>query len=228
MINIDFINKTFICPYCGKEQSYSENNMCSNFVGYKRGIAANLRMAYEFCDINILHILCTNRSCRRIIVVAHDLFNSKQWDLIPENICNHYPDYIPYQIRNDYEEASSIIERSPKAAAALFRRCLQGMIHDFWNIHEKNLNAEITVLKERVSLSQWKALDGLRSIGNIGAHMEKDVNLIIEIEPDEAIKLQKLIELLLNKWYIANHEEEELYAEIAQAAEKKAEQRKDK
>ena len=66
----------------------------------------------------------------------------------------------------------------------------------------------------------------MRKIGNIGAHMEKDVNLIIDIEPDEAKKLLRLIEMLLEKWYITRHEEEELLSEIVGIAEDKEEQRK--
>ena len=138
----------------------------------------------------------------------------------------HYPDYIPEQIRKDYEEANLILERSPKAAATLLRRCLQGMIHDFWGIKEKNLNAEVTQLKGKVNLIQWQAIDGLRKIGNIGAHMEKDVNLIVDIEPDEAKKLLRLIEMLLDKWYITRHEEEDLLNEIVGIVKSKEEQRK--
>ena len=36
-----------------------------------------------------------------------------------------------------------------------------------------------------------------RSIGNIGAHMAKDKNLIIDIDPDEADHLIQLIENLI-------------------------------
>lgn len=179
-------------------------------------------------DVRVFHIKCTNQRCKKISVVVAGVNVKKQWDLIPENVCKHYPDYIPLQIRNDYEEACGIIDKSPKAAATLLRRCLQGMIHDFWDIHEKNLNAEITQLKDKISPTQWRAIDGLRSIGNIGAHMEKDVDLIIDIEPQEAIKLQKLIELLIEKWYIARHDEEALFADIAQTAEEKQEARKSK
>lgn len=32
----------------------------------------------------------------------------------------------------------------------------------------------------------WTALDSMSEMGNIGAHMEADVNLIVEIEPEEA------------------------------------------
>ena len=100
------------------------------------------------------------------------------------------------------------------------------MLHDFWNIHEKNLNAEITTLKNKVPTSQWNAIDGLRKIGNIGAHMEQDVNSIIEVDASEAQKLNRLIELLIEKWYISRHDEEALYAEICAVSEEKQNQRK--
>ena len=99
------------------------------------------------------------------------------------------------------------------------------MIHDFWDIHEKNLNAEITKLQDRIPPSMWKALNGIREIGNIGAHMEQDVNLIVEIDIAEAKKLQKLIELLFDKWYIARHDEEELYNDISDISDKKQTER---
>ena len=56
----------------------------------------------------------------------------KRWRLIPESDAKVFPDYIPQQIREDYVEASKIKELSPKASATLSRRCLQGMIRDFW------------------------------------------------------------------------------------------------
>lgn len=100
------------------------------------------------------------------------------------------------------------------------------MLHDFWNIHEKNLNAEITTLKNKVPTSQWNAIDGLRKIGNIGAHMEQDVDRIVEVDANEAQKLNRLIELLIEKWYIARHDEELLYAEICDISDEKQDQRK--
>ena len=166
-----------------------------------------------------------NKSCKKLSVVAINRTTNRQIDIVPKVVIKEFPDYIPTQIRNDYYEASLIIEDSPKAAATLLRRCLQGMIHDFWGIQEKNLNAELTELKARVSDAQWKAIDGVRRIGNIGAHMESDVNTIIDVEAGEANKLLKLIELLLDKWYIARHDEEQLLSEIANIAETKERKR---
>jgi hypothetical protein len=39
--------------------------------------------------------------------------------------------------------------------------------------------------------------------------MEKDINLIVDVDPQEAILLIGLIEFLLQDWYIARHEREE-------------------
>lgn len=44
--------------------------------------------------------------------------------------------------------------------------------------------------------------------------MKKDINLIVDIDSGEAEKLIKLIEHLLEQWYINRHEQEQLYADI--------------
>ena len=110
----------------------------------------------------------------------------------PQSIAKKYPDYIPSRIREDYEEACAIIFLSPKASATLARRCLQGMIRDFWGISKRNLYDEISELEGKVQPDLWAALDGLRQLGNIGAHMERDTNIIVEIDSGEAEKLIKL------------------------------------
>lgn len=54
--------------------------------------------------------------------------------------------------------------------------------------------------------------------------MEHDVNLIVDIEEDEAEELIRLIELLIQAWYIEDHEARRLYSDIVginQAAQKK-------
>ena len=49
----------------------------------------------------------------------------------------------------------------------------------------------------------------MRSIGNVGAHMEKEINVIVDVEPTEAAALVKLIEYLIEDWYVNKHEREE-------------------
>ena len=89
-----------------------------------------------------------------------------------------FPDYVPAAIRADYLEACLVRDLSPKASATLSRRCLQGMIRDFWGIKKARLIDEIEALKDKTDELTWEAIDSVRSIGNIGAHMQKDIDLI--------------------------------------------------
>jgi len=47
------------------------------------------------------------------------------------------------------------------------------------------------------------AIDDVRKIGNIGAHMEADINVIVDVDPNEAQVLIGLVELLFLEWYVA-------------------------
>jgi hypothetical protein len=67
----------------------------------------------------------------------------------------------------------------------------------------------------------WKAIDGVRQIGNIGAHMEADVNVIVDVDPIEAEKLLWLIEFLVDEWYVRREERTRRLAEIASIANSK-------
>ena len=225
MIEIDFSNATYVCPFCGHAQAFNNSYTCQNNGFYANYNVSRIPDTHEESAFSIYTFQCNNVACRRIAVTAINRISGKQIDLVPQVVMRYYPDYIPEQIRRDYTEANLILEASPKAAATLLRRCLQGMIRDFWGIKKENLCAEINAIQGKVTPSQWKALDGLRKIGNIGAHMEKDVNLIIDIDPDESKKLLRLIEMLLEKWYIARHDEEALCADINEIADEKAQKR---
>jgi len=52
----------------------------------------------------------------------------------------------------------------------------------------------------------------LRVLGTsrrIGAHMEKDIDVIVDVDPEEAQRLIWLIELLVKDWYITRHQRQE-------------------
>ena len=138
-----------------------------------------------------------------------------------------FSEYVPEAIRRDYEEACLIRILSPKASATLSRRCLQGMIRDFHGVKRKrNLKQEIEAIKNKIDPQIWNAIDGLRKIGNIGAHMEKDVNLIVDVDPEEAQKLIKLNELLFREWYINREERRKLVQEVADIGKQKQAEKK--
>ncbi len=220
--------KNHACPFCNSviPDIYETYRDTICYFGHADGFD-NESTAFKN-KFYIHMLLCP--TCKEVSMIAEgkEKLENIIVPLYPKSLAKQFPDYIPLSIREDYEEAYSILNSSPKASATLSRRCLQSMIRDFWKVKGKSLCDEINAIKDKVTNAQWEAIDGVRSIGNIGAHMEKDVNLIIDIEPFEAERLIKLIELLIEKWYISKHEEEELYQTIKNISEEKKEQKKSK
>lgn len=158
-----------------------------------------------------------------------------QQRLLPQGTAQPQPDYIPKAIRDDYYEACLIRDLSPKASATLIRRCLQGMIRDFAGIAKPTLDKEIKALRAAVddgsadrsiTPETIDAIDHVRGIGNIGAHMEKDIDLIVEVDPGEAQALIELVEMLFSEWYVARETRKAKLARLAGIAEEKKAARK--
>jgi hypothetical protein len=173
-------------------------------------------------------IVCPNPDCRKftlsvvmseyvkVAMNAYEVGSELQsWNLIPPSQARVFPEYVPQAIRDDYLEACLIRDLSPKASATMSRRCLQGMIRDFWKVVKPKLIQEIEAIKDKVDPITWKAIDDVRSIGNIGAHMEKDINVIVDVDADEAQILIELVETLIKDWYVTRHEREQRMVAIA-------------
>ena len=222
-IKLDTTQHKYVCPYCGadnyihphSETWYSPINSFSRYPKDDEERKAG-RTDYNLC--------CSNELCRRPMFVSISNFSS-QIEIKLYRSYTKYPDYIPTQIRSDYEEASQILDISPKAAATLLRRCLQGMIRDFWGIKKDSLRDEIAALRGVVTDKQWESIDALRKIGNIGAHMEKDVDRIVDISFEEALKLKTFVEFLLGQWYVNRKREEQFNSDLTTISIEKQEKR---
>ena len=205
----------FTCPFCNHTFPLISHTYYEYLNDFKLPVKGGwlLDKTYSF---KVRMHRCPN--CEKITSFA-DYSGSempqKTIPIFPVSIAKQFPSYVPESIRQDYEEACAIVTLSPKASATLSRRCLQGMIRDFWGITgKKRLIDEIDALQDKVSAAQWKILNSIRRLGNIGAHPEADVNLIIDIEPVDAQKLISVIELLIQQWYIERHEQEQLYKDV--------------
>lgn len=233
----------FTCPHCNQPTTITDPN---RYEDWRRVDIDAKRQSYgKELGVGYMVIVCPNDRCRGVtftvkLTGAKREYNQVQgsywvydtnevnerWQLLPASNAKPQPSYIPEQIVDDYTEACLIKDLSPKASATLARRCLQGMIRDFHNVKKNTLNEEITELKGKIPNDEWNALDALRKIGNIGSHMEKDVNLIIDIKPDEADKLIAFIEYLFKQWYVKRHDDQENLASVQALAGIKTEQKK--
>lgn len=221
---------SWTCPYCNQVATITAENFSQDMHHFNKNNAIG--------DLGLFTgvIVCPNSRCKQFAITAYlgrtrhngnrwvqEGKEIQRWQLRPQSSAKPFPDYIPGAILQDYQEACLIADSSPKASATLSRRCLQGIIRDFWGIKKSRLIDEVNELKGKIDNSTWGAIDAVRSIGNIGAHMEKDINLIVDVEPTEASLLIHLIEVLLKEWYVARYEREEHMQEIIAAALSKAE-----
>lgn len=229
-------SKTFanwLCPFCGHHTTLS---------GYEHvkqdWVHATVKSKHGQQAILLTFLACANRECRELYVDAkmaeyspppprsHEpIYHTPHttWKLRPEANIKLFPDYVPEAILADYREACLVLAASPKASATLSRRCLQGMIHDFWGVSKRTLFDEINAIQDRVDPETWRAIDGVREIGNVGAHMNQDVSLIVDVEPREAELLIHLVETLIQDWYVNRHERSKRMRELTTAAAKKKE-----
>ena len=226
-------NFSWTCPFCNKPTTITGNDLESSSSDlYIDNADGEVRLICQF-------IVCPNPDCKKITLkawlherVADQYGNAKTgkmlkyWPLIPSSNAKPFPGFIPGAIINDYNEACAIKDLSPKASATLSRRCLQGILRDFWNAKSGRLVDEIDEIKDEVDPLTWEAIDSVRGIGNIGAHMGKDINLIIDVDPQEAQLLIGLIEILMKDWYIAKHERERHLKDIIEVAGQKKEKKK--
>ena len=216
----------FQCPYCSMIIPISDDTYIDRFPSFDRDNDFPMSI-YDDSTCKVTFLKCPNCGQYTIQILGiGPMVKDISMQVRPQSLAKQYPDYIPIAIRQDYEEACAIVNLSPKASATLSRRCLQGMIRDYWGITKNNLYEEIGALKDKISADLWSSLDALRQLGNIGAHMEKDTNVIVDIDPNEAESLIKLIELLMKEWYINREERKKLFSDIISTNESKQSERK--
>jgi hypothetical protein len=116
------------------------------------------------------------------------------------------PSVVEEKFAADYREACTVLADSPKASAALSRRCLQLLLREKGNVKKGDLNSEIEQILNSKSLGSnlAGAIDAIRVIGNFAAHPMKSTNTgeIIDVEPGEAEWLLDTLEKLFDFYFV--------------------------
>ncbi|WP_434663400.1 DUF4145 domain-containing protein [Paraburkholderia sp. A3BS-1L] len=216
----------WLCPFCGKHSTITEQSIVNGnttftmnastpkfVISNRFTLCPNPECAEVTIDIEKFDVIVTNVGIRRGQ-------KTDEWRLRPFGAAKQFPACVPEVLQRDYREACLISTLSPKASATLSRRVLQGMIRDFWNvtIERPTLWAEIKAIEDKVDPETWAAIKAVKDIGNIGAHMQQDINVIVDVDPSEARLLIELTETLFEEWYIARENRKAKMAAIVQAA----------
>ena len=116
------------------------------------------------------------------------------------------PTEVPPEIVQDYKEACLVLSDSPKASAALSRRCLQNLLRAAACIKPGDLSVEIQQVLDSGKLPTQIAenIDAIRHIGNFAAHPNKSKSTgeVLPVELGEAEWNLDVLESLFDFYFV--------------------------
>jgi len=189
------------CPHC--LESFHDNPQTTQVDRDKDGHWA------------VIHRICP--ACSRIVIeLALGTWNPAVHSLgsirvrgfaYPRGISRMpVPTEVPSEIAEDYREACLVLTDSPKASAALSRRCLQHMLRSAAGVKSGDLADEIQQVLDSGKLPSQLAdsIDAIRNVGNFSAHplKSKTSGEILPVEPQEAEWNLDVLEALFDFYYV--------------------------
>jgi hypothetical protein len=116
------------------------------------------------------------------------------------------PREVPPEFADDYKEACAVLSDSPKASAALSRRCLQHILRAKAGVKAGDLVKEIeqVIASNMLPTDLAEAVDAIRNIGNFAAHPAKDKSTgeIVDVEEGEAEWCLDVLEQLFDFYFV--------------------------
>jgi hypothetical protein len=143
--------------------------------------------------------------CKRVILTLHHVNTGVMQPIRPRAPARApLSADIPEAFAADYREACLVLGDSPKASAALGRRCLQQLLRGKGSVKPGNLSDEIEQAMAKLPSHLADAIDAVRNIGNFAAHPLKDTNSgeVVEVEPGEAEWSLDVLEGLFDHYFV--------------------------
>lgn len=173
----------------------------------------------NFRGDHILHNLWFSRcyECDAIAVWAHETLIWPRVGAAPLPNAD-----LPPEVRRDYDEASTILDASPRGAAALLRYAIQELCK-FLGEPGKHLDTDISSLvKKGLDVRIQRALDIVRVIGNNAVHPGQ---IDMRDNRDTAEKLFRLVNLITEKMITEQKHIDEMYLSLPEGAREAIEKR---
>ena len=197
--------KAFNCPHCNAYADQTWSGVWAELLG-KGSMRVIPDLEMVFC--------C---SCK-----DYTIWRSRKM-LYPEDsrVQPPNPDLMD-DIKEDYLEAMSIANKSPRGTAALLRLCIQKLCKQLGEKGE-NLNIDIAnLVKKGLPVGIQQALDIVRVIGNNAVHPGQ---IDIKDDRDTAMKLLDLINLIAAVMITQPKQVEKLYNSLPESEREKIQKR---
>jgi hypothetical protein len=203
------------CPYCTKHFHFDHEDVVTEYSLVSRDRVGHI-FAGSFCP-----------ACGGLFVAHYQGKGSNDSMSNPVVINPNFTDYVyprrtvrkpahvmvPTGYAEDYHEACLVLDESPKASAALSRRCLQSLLREHFGIKKTSLDKEIEELLASGKLPSYIAdvVDAVRTVGNLAAHPTKDQHTgeIADVEPGEAEWLIEVLDSLFDFCFVQPAKQQE-------------------
>lgn len=186
-------SSAFNCPYC---KAYA-NQIWFDLYTYDE--------SYKTFKDNQGTMVCFCTHCKEYSIWH-------QYKMIfPESLEIESPNIdLNVDVQKDYLEAASILQKSPRGAAALLRLAIQKLMAQLGE--KENLNTAIgNLVKKGLPVRVQQSLDALRVIGNEAVHPGE-----LDLRDDQATaeQLFKLVNFIAEKMITEPKEIETIYGKI--------------
>ena len=220
----EFNKEAFNCPFCGvyakmdfanfSNEAWQINTQIDKIISSIKSRSYHYITENEQFGIrqiqdginfygNIVPILSICHKCNKVAIWVDEKMIYPKPRLTP--IPN---EDLDDDLKADYEEASNIVQDSPRSACALLRLVLQKLLIDLGE--DKNINNAIRNLmdKEEIDEKLQKALDSVRVIGNSAVHPNE---LDLRDDVRTALALFGIINYIADKMISSKKKIDEIY-----------------
>lgn len=192
------------CPHC---TTSIHGGWAGNTIASGYGVATTWRVRYMVCPECKGEILQLGQAEH----LPNKIVQPSEWSLIYPRGSSRgpVPSDVPKPIADDYDEAALALALSPKASAALSRRCLQSVLRQAGYTQKdlaKQIEAALAEPDTRKALPTGvhTILDAVRNFGNFSAHAINDQTTlqVIDVDDHEAEYCLDILDAVFDHYYV--------------------------
>lgn len=206
----DYMKEAFTCPHCGTLSLM--HKICVSFKGASAiTMAPNLRQGTNWVEI----ASCQN--CKKKTIWIDNIY------AYPDIVAEEANSDMPESVKQLYDEAGLIYNKSPRAACALLRLAIDRLCNELGE-NDRDINKNIGALvKKGLPQSVQQALDVVRVIGNKAVHPGQ-----IAFDVDDvgtATMLMHLLNIIVERMITEPNEISSLYQGLPESVKESIEKR---
>lgn len=229
------------CPFCRHDIAATWQTLSAHSDNVGRSLPNAIQQLQTFVLRNQaripVHVVgqwlqCQNTECQEIVIriIRTESGKAEEWIALPKRpnlpTLNHL---ISDPFRQDYLEAWTILEDSPRMSGVLSRRLLADLLEKYANLKQFSLASRVEEFIKDTRHPLWlrENLHYLREVGDFGAHTQQDKTAasqpgpqppaeptIINVDKAEAEWTLNIIADLFEYFIVAPQKDKEMHSAI--------------